>query len=1623
MGFFKNIYYFFEDKWYAVLDKINSKIPVYKLIDPIDQVVPSFILFLLLLLFVLVLVGYVAQFSSNYEVTISMLDSESKDGINGVKIFGKIGPSEELFNKVTDSEGKAKVSFAGYNQNLYQLVGDFITGTKFEVDLNISADKNGYESLINKKVTLKSNEVSLLLSKRVMLEAPNYKDQEKVELIDSSTQLKIVDTTGVAYVKFNCNNKNVTTQTVDDNADGALDGVFTLNKEKCEFVVVEAAAPGYVTDSVSKRIPINQEGNYKLSLAKSPADNPNGRAKITLFEMDGTIKKAVVGVKVTLSGNGNSTFLPTDASGIADFSILPGTYTITINDLNFYEVKPTDNYTVTVTKGDTNTISITLRRLLPQDQRRVYLKVIDSNSSPVQGAKVELILLNRDANNNYSGVSSSGNTAYNSGSSGLTDSNGLYKNESFSLESDGLVVAVIHKDGYLYKAVKPNLYKLTDGPETVFIVEADSTNSGSAKVVVQARDGNRALYKAKAFVYYDLVIGGTTIKSIQLEKDGKYTDASGIAWYKDLIAGQEHNYSAKAYFDGTNSAMTNTQNFDVNQFTTFRIFMDLNVSYIEVELFDAETGTRISTSATVSVYVASDSSFSQLVFTQNLTAYDGVYKSPSSSNTAYEKNQRIKIVTKVSGYVDNWIEKDGSISPLNKGANKFRIRMYPTSMATGDVNIFFNDIYNESDDVWAGNSSALTLQKGQTYYAKFDVVAGKDLNYSQLLSLSRIIGPIDYNNILYTVTYKDKVDLFTCDTSSFDSAATHDENYYFPIDINGCKTTGASNKQSGIVWKNSILPKGTYSFSVKFTVRSSANDSDKIGFKYRAKEIDGNHSNETPLLSIDFDLNSPLRAGFIYSATINNNSIPLTYNGSDNTTFVASTIVSVVGESKNTAKIKLYNKSSTALSGGTVEVYSYSGSGTIDAFIPGNASMGTGYLKFVSLDGNKKKTLDSSAQVGAYSSKEYSFDIYPSQYNSTDWLVVVSTFGSSTYTAFIETKTGGRALVLDAEFLAGVENQLFDGRVYEKLNSAAVIQLTNVTINVYKDCATTKTQVLSNITAELQGNYFYVRLPGVYTYNKDCLEVTALAYSVDSSYAPLTKTLYAGTGGTPDPSLACIDVTPENIYDEIDEVTLDWNKSGKLVVRNNCSEPVKVKLTTGILCKKANGADCTVDDSTDSINSNGSATYTLTAVNQEYDASATKPNFTDLLGVFPVYVKGKYVSAPASKAYSIAETVDIHVTNNKQCFAISKDIFDYTATSASTIPFTLKDECQYTQIGDYFIPKAIVQAFGYNLTSSAPALPSTITFTPKIYVTGKTYTSVTTYHTIETTWSNVTLAPTASKSSLVSDHNYKKYYGLNFNLNSVPGPIKKLQFRWFDVNNEKSFSTATYGAAIDGNIRINYTDGNVQFFTPRANFTLEPLACSVGINAVSGEICEIGSEPSIQYNGEEWGAFGLFYIVPPASTKKIGSIDINIIGNADPTYLELSLWPFIDYNEPVVSVVESGTDVATQIPTSSFSIYPIEGVTYVLKDIRDVTEFNEAGFTTKVNPRAYLQSDTNTVLAWIEANYLKAKYIGTDVTSFNDKTMELNLVKDFGKGINYGVINITDYVSTNIGGREVSGAQ
>jgi len=1615
MGFFRNIYYFFEDKWYDALDRVNKLIPIYKIVDPIDKVVPSFILFLLSMFFMIVLLGYLIQFSSAYEIKVTAIDASLNTPISGVKISGVIGLDEDAFEEHTDEIGETILYFSAPSKNTYEIISQLLFSSQESIPITISAEKQGYNSIKNQERQLDGREIDLNLTRALILEPPKYKDSETVLLVDSLTNQPIIDSTNSAYIKFKCNNKNTLTRTVyDEDDDSTKDGEFVLNEQKCEFVIIEAYAPEYETDSVSKRIPINNTGKFKVALTKPISDNPNGTAKIIVSELDGVAKKGVGGIRVLLTGPTTTTPIITSANGIAQENILPGNYNITINDANFYEIKPSDNINLTVRKGDTNTIEITIQRIRPEDARMIFIKVLDAtDNNAIMGARVELVKLTIDHNNNYTGIMPNGAASFDDGPNKYTDLNGLFKRAGFSVKSAGYIVAVVHKAGYLYQVFKPDL--LLPGntpPQTITLTKATEENSGSAKIIVKSTEPVRPLARAKAFLHYDLVADGKTITGIQLTRDGNFTNAAGTAYYYELKAGTDQNYSATASFENNISKRTLAQTLDANAQLTFNVSLDINSRFLQLTFTDALTGetiTSIPSTANVSVFTSSDTDFNNLTYMEKITPSAGVFKS-----AGYESTQRIKVKIKIPGYVENSLEVDGVQSPLAIGANIYKIKLYPDSMATEKVNIFFDDIYSENDNVWKGNSSATILQQASTYYAKFDVLAGKDINYLDLLSLSRMAGPANLTGILYSRAYRESADLFTCDTNNLDLTSPHDKNYYFP----NCTNPNGANKQSGLEWKGNYLPKGTYSFTIKFTISSVAQNSEKIKLSYRAKSIDTNGGFETQLQSIEFDLNQPLKAGVYFNAKLNNTPVPLKVYTLDSNAFINSNNTSVFAFLQNPAKVTIYNKTPKPFTNGTIEVYTFDGASNMSNLASLLATTGSGNLKIKLSDGNEvNKQTFSNVSINSFSSQEIAFTLIPKSYNSRNWVIVVATFASTQYKVLIDASTGGRDLLVDAEFLAGVENQIFDGRVFEKGNTSTQISLNRVDIEVYKNCGTaneTHISLLDNV--DINGDYFSVRIPGVYRARIDCLVLTALASSTDYSFSPLIRTIYANYAGTVDPSLACVDVTLENATSETKDVYLDWNKNAKIIVRNNCNRPIKIFLDSGIMCKALDNSLCTSEKS---ISAGGSTQYILSGVNTSFAPSTVKPNYTDILGDFPIYIKAKYSDAQLSKKYVIAQSIDVHLTNTKQCFAISKDLFDFTLTPGK-IDFNISNDCQYTLFGDYYIPRATLDAFGYDVNYPTTRVNSAVTFNPRLIISGNSFETIYTPVTVDSSWSSRVAIIDPAK-SISKPNNLKLYYGLHVDLNDVPGTINKLQFRWFDKNKLKEGDPTPFGAAIDGSIKITYRDGNTQYFTPRTNFEFNPGIKCKSISPLPGETCEISEETDPAYAAGRLAVFGLFYMIPP-TTKQIQYIDFNILGDMNSTNLEITIWPDITYIENVPSVVSSGVTTETQIDLGAFVIYPMEGVTYLLKEVKDTNEFMGAAFTAIPNPTAYLTSSRSDVNVWIEANYLKAKYVGVDVPQFNDKIIDLSLVQIDGKGINYGNINIVDYVSTQVGGKEISGA-
>ena len=97
----KDIYYNWEEKWYDLLDKIDARVPIYKVIDPIDQVFPSFALFLILffILILLLTLGFFG-FVGNGQATLTLtIVTETGETINGAEITLNDGTEKYYSNQ------------------------------------------------------------------------------------------------------------------------------------------------------------------------------------------------------------------------------------------------------------------------------------------------------------------------------------------------------------------------------------------------------------------------------------------------------------------------------------------------------------------------------------------------------------------------------------------------------------------------------------------------------------------------------------------------------------------------------------------------------------------------------------------------------------------------------------------------------------------------------------------------------------------------------------------------------------------------------------------------------------------------------------------------------------------------------------------------------------------------------------------------------------------------------------------------------------------------------------------------------------------------------------------------------------------------------------------------------------------------------------------------------------------------------------------------------------------------------------------------------------------------------------------------------------------------------------
>ena len=532
----KETYYFFEDKYYGFLDRLNEKIPVYKIIDPIDAVFPSFIL-VLLLLFIILLLGIwlVLGFFLGAPAKFIVQDA-SENPLEAVAVNFSLGDKTE--DKTTDAFGEFETTFFGEN-------------------VRVVAEKEGFEKLDERMKIEAGKEYTLTLDE----ERPAIK-VISFGIKDDSGQA--IGSSVAVSMSFSCSGSATPPASFTKNGGSQQVSV----QENCGSMTATANAAGFDEGRATVTV-ATQQGPVTITLQRRQLF-----AKVMVFVKDKDSGEPIEGVSLSLKKNGLTRLNSgtTDAGGSELFENVPaGSFVVEAvpPQTSEYPVTSSGEFSIgeaQFSSSQPETITIELEML--DDAKKIFLKFVDSQSDEaIQGVEALLVI-----NNAYSEAISK-----TSGAAGNVEFVNLDETKSYAV--------IARHPEYVLKIVQaPDLKSKSDSSaQEVGLVKATSSNSGSAKVIVKDFAG-AAVGNADTFLY---------AKDIPFPIGSGKTGSDGIADYNNLYP-SDYNAFAEKTIEGINySNNSETKALSAGATIELPITLVISNASIEVTVKD-EAGAKVS---------------------------------------------------------------------------------------------------------------------------------------------------------------------------------------------------------------------------------------------------------------------------------------------------------------------------------------------------------------------------------------------------------------------------------------------------------------------------------------------------------------------------------------------------------------------------------------------------------------------------------------------------------------------------------------------------------------------------------------------------------------------------------------------------------------------------------------------------------------------------------------------------------------------------------------------------------------------------------------------------------------------------------------------------------------------
>ncbi len=553
VGKLKDFYYFFEDRYYEFLDKVNEKVPVYKVIDPIDRVFPSFVIFILLLL--LIFLFLVLLIFGGKGGPLEPLANAIWSLVSSVlSLFGLLKSSAAKFIVIDNDNNpisNAEVAIEA-GKDIETISTNYFGEAKFSLfaeKAKVTVKAQGFKPF-ESEMKLEAGKLYKITLEKTVSSTP------KQIIFELRDERGLISTANQVSISFSCSNQRYAPANISGKGPSHKVNV----QSACGTLVATINASGYEEARKSVDLATTQ-GTIIVNLRKELLF-----ADVRVVVKDYDTSEPINGVFLTFLKGGLIAFQggTTDSSGSKIVNnIGAGDYVIEARPPagSSYETAYSDEFTIGSAQfSSTQPFSVEIRMRKTQTVKAIILKFVDeSNNNAISNVTAKLIANNRQS------------VSLNSNSEGLVEF------ENLGLAENAYSVVASHPD-YVLKVITGLKFSKNNEHTLVKLQKASNSNSGKAKVFVTEYLGNE-VQNASVFLY---------MNNLPYPINDGLTNSNGIAEFSNLPAGA---YKAKAIKEINGKEYSNfsgERTLRNGQEIQLDIVLVMSNGFVEVKVIDNE---------------------------------------------------------------------------------------------------------------------------------------------------------------------------------------------------------------------------------------------------------------------------------------------------------------------------------------------------------------------------------------------------------------------------------------------------------------------------------------------------------------------------------------------------------------------------------------------------------------------------------------------------------------------------------------------------------------------------------------------------------------------------------------------------------------------------------------------------------------------------------------------------------------------------------------------------------------------------------------------------------------------------------------------------------------------------